>query len=183
MGRISREIEVGGRRFWAMFDTGSKNTYVLGIAADAAGNRASVPPRGVALGGRAHSLTEGCYLRATIEGHAIEGDAYVIDTLGHDDFGRPIDILIGALMMQKWCMRLVLDEERLDLDTLSLRLPRVRSAKLATIRPRERRSCYPGNAQIGRSNSRPGLDTRIRPESARPRRYEVLRSKNRGMSR
>ena len=114
MGRITREIDVGGRRFWTMFDTGSKNTYVLSAVADAAGGRTPVQPRGVGLGGRAHSLTEGCYLKAIIEGHSVEGDAYVIDALGHDDHGRPIDVLIGALLMQKWCIRLVPDEERLD---------------------------------------------------------------------
>jgi hypothetical protein len=114
MGRITREIEVGGHRFWAMFDTGSKNTYVLPAVADAAGGRTPIPPRGVALGGRPHSLTEACYLKAIIDGHSVEDDAYLIDGLGHDDAGRPIDILVGALLMQKWCIRLVPDEERLD---------------------------------------------------------------------
>jgi len=114
MGRITHEIEVGGRRFWAMFDTGSKNTYVLPAVADATGSRTPVRPRGVALGGRAHSLTEGCYLQAMIDGHSVDGDAHLIDALGHDDDGRPIDVLVGALLMQKWCIRLVPDEERLD---------------------------------------------------------------------
>lgn len=114
MGRITREIEVGDKTFWAMFDTGSKNTYVLSPVADAAGGRTPVQPRGVALGGRAHALTEGCYLKAHIEGHSVEDDAYVIDALGHDDHGRTIDVLVGALLMQKWCIRLVPDEERLD---------------------------------------------------------------------
>lgn len=77
MGRITREIEVGGRTFWAMFDTGSKNSYVLSDVADAAGTRTPIPPRGVALGGRPHSLTEGCYLKAVIDGHPVDGDAYL----------------------------------------------------------------------------------------------------------
>jgi len=114
MGRITREVDVGGRPFRAMFDTGSKNTYVLAAVADAAGSRVAVQPRGVALGGRPHTLSEMCLVRATIEGYAIEGDAYVIDVLGHDDQGLPIDILVGALLMQKWCIRPVPDEERLD---------------------------------------------------------------------
>ena len=114
MGRITREVDVGGQRFRAMFDTGSKNTYVLSAVADATQSRVPVQARGVTLGGRPHTLREACLLRATIEGHAIEDDAYVIDALGHDDQGRPIDILVGALLMQKWCIRPVPDEERLD---------------------------------------------------------------------
>ena len=114
MGRITREMDVGGQRFLAMFDTGSKNTYVLSAVADAAGGRVSMPPRGVALGGRPHTLREMCLLRATVEGYGVEGDAYVIDALGRDDQGRAIEILVGALMMQKWCIRLIPDEERLD---------------------------------------------------------------------
>ena len=114
MGRITREIDVGGKGFLAMFDTGSKNTYVLPAVGDATGGRVAIQPRGVAIGGRPHTLRELCLLRATIDGYSIEGDAYVIDALGHDDHGRPIDILVGALLMQRWCIRPVPDEERLD---------------------------------------------------------------------
>ena len=114
MGRITRQVEVGGQTFHAMFDTGSKNTYVLAAVADAAHSRVPMPTRGVAIGGRPHTLRELCLLRATIDGYAVDGDAYVIDALGHDDAGRPIDILVGALLMQKWCIRPVPDEERLD---------------------------------------------------------------------
>ncbi|MBM3301809.1 MAG: hypothetical protein FJY85_17895, partial [Deltaproteobacteria bacterium] len=32
-----------------------------------------------------------------------------------DDDGCPIDILLGALAMQKWGIRLIPEEERLDL--------------------------------------------------------------------
>jgi hypothetical protein len=114
MGRITREVDVDGHTFRAMFDTGSKNSYVLSAVADAAGGRVPMPVRGVAIGGRPHTLREMCLLRATIDGYPVEADAYVIDALGHDDAGRPIDILIGALLMQKWCIRPVPDEERLD---------------------------------------------------------------------
>jgi hypothetical protein len=50
-----------------------------------------------------------------LEGRPIEVDAYVLDEIGRDDDGRPIDLVFGALAMQRWCIRLVPDEERLDL--------------------------------------------------------------------
>jgi len=60
-------------------------------------------------------IQEGCYLVGTLEGKAIEVDAYVLDAIGVDDDGRPIDILFGALAMRKWGIRLLPEGERLDL--------------------------------------------------------------------
>ena len=39
----------------------------------------------------------------------------MINDIGRDEDGRPIDILFGALAMQQWGIRPVPDEERLDL--------------------------------------------------------------------
>jgi len=39
----------------------------------------------------------------------------VIDEIGKDENGTPIEILFGALAMQQWGIRLLPDEERLDL--------------------------------------------------------------------
>jgi hypothetical protein len=39
----------------------------------------------------------------------------VIEDIGNDEDGRPIEILFGALAMQQWGIRPVPDEERLDL--------------------------------------------------------------------
>ena len=41
--------------------------------------------------------------------------ALVIDEIGKDENGTPIEILFGALAMQQWGIRPVPDEERLDL--------------------------------------------------------------------
>ena len=43
----------------------------------------------------------------------------VIDQIGQDEDGRPIEILFGALAMQQWGIRPVHDEERLDLSHYS----------------------------------------------------------------
>lgn len=114
MGRIRREIRVDGSTFWALFDSGSRNTYVLPSVAALLATRPLPQPRDVALGGRKHVLDRASLLVATVEGRSIDTDAYVIDTLGPDEDGRPIEILLGALAMQKWGIRLAPDEERLD---------------------------------------------------------------------
>jgi len=54
-------------------------------------------------------------LHAEIEGHAITTLALVIDEIGRDETGTPIEILFGALAMQQWGIRPIPDEERLDL--------------------------------------------------------------------
>ena len=53
-------------------------------------------------------------LEADIQGHPISTHALVIDKIGTDEQGMPIEVLFGALAMQQWGIRPVLDEERLD---------------------------------------------------------------------
>ncbi len=52
-------------------------------------------------------------LEAEILGHAISTHALVIETIGNDEDGTPIEILFGALAMQQWGIRPL--EARLDL--------------------------------------------------------------------
>lgn len=52
---------------------------------------------------------------AKIEGYPVSTLAMMIDDVGEDDEGKPIDILFGALAMKNWGIRVVPDEERLDL--------------------------------------------------------------------
>ena len=59
-------------------------------------------------------MKEVCLLVASVEGHPLEFQASVIDTIGQDEDGREIDVLFGALAMQLWGIRLDLPNERLD---------------------------------------------------------------------
>ena len=54
-------------------------------------------------------------LEAEIQGRPISTHALVIDEIGKDEDGAPIEILIGALAMRQWGIRPIPDEERLDL--------------------------------------------------------------------
>jgi hypothetical protein len=67
------------------------------------------------LGGGIKETNTEAVLHAEIQGRPISTHAFVIDQIGNDEEGKPIEILFGALAMQLWGIRPVPDEERLDL--------------------------------------------------------------------
>jgi hypothetical protein len=119
MGRVPEFIEVKGQKFWTLFNTGARNTYVVPqVAALLATSTMPVPFRN-ALGGKVQAATQAAILDAEIEGCKVSTHAVVLDEIGKDEEGRPIDILFGALAMQQWGIRPVPDQEKLDLSHYS----------------------------------------------------------------
>ena len=115
MGRIRQYIRVDGKKFWTLFDTGARNTYIVpAVASLLATAKLSTPCRS-ALGGKVRKAMKGAVLNALVQGHKVSTHAMVVDEIGNDDEGKPIEILFGALAMQQWGIRPVPDEERLDL--------------------------------------------------------------------
>ena len=115
MGRVREHIKVSGRKSWTLFDTGARNTYVLPrVAALLVTTKLSKPFRS-ALGGTIKKATAAAILHAHVEGHRVLTHAMVIDDIGKDEEGKPIEVLFGALAMQQWGIRPIPDEERLDL--------------------------------------------------------------------
>lgn len=115
MGRIKREIQVNGHEFWTLFDTGARNTYVTPAVAQFLMTSTPAQPIRSALGGQIRHATATAILQADVEGHPISTHALVVDQIGNDEDGRPIEILVGALAMQQWGIRPVPDQETLDL--------------------------------------------------------------------
>ena len=115
MGRIRQAIKVDGRECWTLFDTGARNTYVVPqVAALLPTSRTERPFRS-AIGGAVKETHTTALLEAEVEGHRISTHAMVIDDIGSDEDGNPIEILFGALAMQQWGIRPIPDEEKLDL--------------------------------------------------------------------
>ena len=115
MGRVREYIRVNGKKCWTLFDTGARNTYVVpAVAARLATTKLAKPFRS-ALGGSIKKTAKAALLVAKVQGHDISTNALVVDEIGHDDDGKPIDVLFGALAMQQWGIRPIPDEERLDL--------------------------------------------------------------------
>ena len=115
MGRIREMIKVDGRECWTLFDTGARNTYVVPVVAEILTTSETPRPIRTALGGGVKETTRTALLQAEVEGHLVSTHAMVVDEIGADEDGRPIEILFGALAMQQWGIRPIPDEERLDL--------------------------------------------------------------------
>ena len=115
MGRVRQMIAVDGRKCWTLFDSGARNTYVIPAVADLL--KTSTTPRTIrtALGGTVKETNTEAVLHAEIEGHPISTYALVINQIGNDEDGNPIEILFSALAMQQWGIKLNPPEEKLDL--------------------------------------------------------------------
>ena len=115
MGRIRQMIKVNGRECWTLFDTGARNTYLVQSVASFLTTSKIKKPFRTALGGQIKETAETALLEAEIEGRRISTHAMVIDEIGNDENGIPIEILLGALAMQQWGIRLIPEQEKLDM--------------------------------------------------------------------
>lgn len=115
MGRIREMIKVNEQDFWTLFDTGSRNTYIVPTVAALLTTSKVKKPFRSALGGKYREANETALLEAELEGRRISTHAMVIDEIGNDENGIPIEILFGALAMQQWGIRLIPEQEKLDL--------------------------------------------------------------------
>jgi hypothetical protein len=115
MSRVFGTIQVDGRRCRTLFDSGATNSYITAGAAEGLSKTHLAVPRPTAIGGKTRQVMELCVLAGTLEGKPIEVKAYVLDDIGRDTQGQPIDVLFGAIAMQEWSIIIVPKEERLDL--------------------------------------------------------------------
>src|SRR5713226_8978107 len=113
MRRVREHIKVSGKKFWTLFDTGARNTYIVpSVAARLVKFKLPKTFRS-ALGGGIKKAREGAALNAEVQGCKVATLAMIIDEIGKDEDGKPIEILFGALAMQNWGIRPIPEEERL----------------------------------------------------------------------
>jgi hypothetical protein len=115
MSRVREHIHVNGKKFWTLFDTGARNTYIVPAVANLLAPVKLPKPFRSALGGGIKKATKAALLVAEVQGHKLFTNAMVIDDIGEDEDGKPIEVLFGALAMRQWGIRPVPDEDRLDL--------------------------------------------------------------------
>ena len=115
MGRIRKLIRIDGRECWTLFDSGSRNTYVLPSVADNLQTSKTDHIFRAAIGGEVKVSNRSALLEAEVEGHPISTHAMIVDSIGLDEDGKAIEILFGALSMQQWGIRLIPEEEKIDL--------------------------------------------------------------------
>ncbi len=100
MGRIKQSIKVDGRECWTLFDTGARNSCVIPSVAQNLKTSKLAHAYRTALGAEVKQTDTAAILDAEIEGHPISTHALVLENIGKDEDGRPIEILFGALAMQ-----------------------------------------------------------------------------------
>jgi hypothetical protein len=115
MGRIRQMINVRGRQCWTLFDTGARNTYVVPDVAQHLPTSKMPRKFRSSLGGGVKETDTMALMDAEVEGLPISTNVMVIDKIGTDEDGKPIEILFGALAMQQWGIRPVPDQENLDM--------------------------------------------------------------------
>ncbi len=115
MGGVHDRLQVNGYKYLTLFDSGARNTYVTPDVARHLLSWKDPQTEPVALGGKVHHVRQGCMLMAKIRGRWVKTHARVIERIGKDEQGRPIDILFGALAMQEWGIELNLKSEKVDL--------------------------------------------------------------------
>ena len=115
MGRIRQMVRVNGRDIWTLFDSGARNTYIVPDVATHLATTDLPHPTYTKLAGETKVSSRAAVLVGEVAGKPFHTEAMVIDDIGTDEEGRAIEILFGALAMQQWGIRLILENEQLDL--------------------------------------------------------------------
>ncbi len=115
MGRVRENIEINGQKVWTLFDSGARNTYVTEKVAKLLPTFEFKKPEPVALGGEVHKIIKDCRLECVVEGLPVRAIAWVLNQIGKDEDGKEIEVIIGALTMQQWGIKLDLENEKLDM--------------------------------------------------------------------
>jgi hypothetical protein len=120
VARIIKNIEIEGQPAIASFDTGAVYTYVRSSLVRDVPRRVVTRPARVALGGQDIEIRKLCLIEGKIEGLDFFGNAVPVDNIGRAD-GHELDVLIGALIMEQWEIRLDPKNGTLDLEGLRRR--------------------------------------------------------------
>lgn len=115
MGRIRQMINVHGRNTWTLFDSGARNTYIVPDVAAQLVTTSLPRPTYTKLGGETKASLQAAVLVGEVDGKPFHTEAMVVDRIGNDEEGKAIEILFGALAMQQWGIRLIPEQEKLDL--------------------------------------------------------------------
>ena len=121
MSQALREVRLGGKTVWALFDSGASRSYVVRRAIPRGTPRGRDPlARTVGLGGRERRIREWRALIAEADECSFSFKAYVLDSIRPGE-GRPIELIIGAPVMEEFEISLRPKRGRLVPDLRRLR--------------------------------------------------------------
>lgn len=115
MGRIRKNIVIDNKNYWTLFDSGSRNNYIIKRICKNLPAFHLLKPQPVSLGGKAHKVDTICFIQGLIKGLPFQMNSRVLENIGKDDDKKNIEILIGALTMQEWGIKLDMEKEELDM--------------------------------------------------------------------
>jgi hypothetical protein len=115
MGRIYETIVSNNKSLHTLFDTGAVHNYVTRKAARGLSITRLPESFIVGLGGQKRSVHEACFIYGELQGRRLFCWALVVEDLGVDEQDKEIDMLFGAIEMQRWNIKIDPKEERLDL--------------------------------------------------------------------
>lgn len=115
MGRGRENIVMNGKNYWILFDTGSRNNYIVKEATSSLPILKLRTPQYTLISGEEREITEMYFLSCFVHNLPITAYPIVVNELGEDEAHKKIEVLIGALTMQEWGIRPIPDEERLDM--------------------------------------------------------------------
>jgi hypothetical protein len=115
MGRIYDTISSNSKSLHALFDTGAVHNYVTRKAARGLSINRLPEPFTVGIGGETRSIHEACFIYGELQGKRLFCWGLVVEELGLDEQDEEIDMLFGAVEMQRWNIRIDPRGERLDL--------------------------------------------------------------------
>lgn len=119
MGRIFEVLNINGTSLNALVDTGARRSYIVRTSAPKELLIKSIAqPFHVGLGGQSREIQEVALVQGRIQDVSCEMMAYVTDSLGTDEAGNRIDILIGAETLELWAAWIDMDKRKLDLSAL-----------------------------------------------------------------
>jgi hypothetical protein len=120
MARIFKTIEIEGQPAIVLFDSGAMYTYVRSHLVTQAPRTAVTKPVRVLLNGQTIQINDLCLFKGKIEGLDFFGDAVPVADLGAAD-GHKLDVIVGALTMERWEIKLDPSTGTLDLEGLRRR--------------------------------------------------------------
>jgi len=115
MGRVYAEITAEGKSLHTLFDPGAVHNYIIRKKKEGFLPYTLKKSFEIAIGGERENIISACLIDGEIQGNHLFYWAFVIDDLGLDEKGREIELLLGATEMQRWNIKIDLQEEKLDL--------------------------------------------------------------------
>lgn len=117
MARTFKDIEIEGKKTYALFDIGSLRSYIRKEFASEV-KRRTIPFK-VGLGGSVYDIDEICLQICAIDGLEFDRATHPVEEIGLDERGKRIEAIIGALGMEK--LSLIPDPKTSSIDMTMLR--------------------------------------------------------------